>query len=227
MRKDEDDREQLFQKRLAERLEGQNQFLWSLKEIPVFEIPREQSKLFADRYIEDPKLTDEEVERRALLDLTSYNFWSFFKRVHYEFRRAQRYTRPLSVLMVSIDQLQSVALQGLQVENAVVLSVGKHLLASIRDVDIGGRCRDDTFGVILPETPLSGAQIAAERIRTRMENLPIEYERAKFTMTVTVGGSAFPGSAGAVDQLIAEAVQSLQSGLAAGGNSVVLATPTQ
>ncbi len=224
----DDNKEQLFQRRLAERLEGQNQFLWSFKEVPTFEIPREQSKLFADRYIEDPHLSDEEIERRALLDLNSFNFWSFFKRVHYEFRRAQRYGRAVSVLMVSVDNLQSVAnIHGLRAENAVVLETGKHLLSCLRDVDIAGRCRDDTFGVILPETPLSGAQIAAERIRTRMENQVIKFDVSQFTVTVTVGGSSFPGNAAAVDQLIGEAVQALQQGLSRGGNSVLFATPTQ
>lgn len=225
---EESDKEQLFQKRLAERLESQNQFMWSLKEIPSFQIPREQSKLFADRYIEDPNLSDEEVERRALLDLTSFNFWTLFKRVHYEFRRAQRYGRPLSVLMVCIDHLQAVTTTlGLHAENTVILTTGKQLLSCLRDVDIAGRCRDDTFGVILPETPLSGAQIAAERIRTRIENMLIPFELSSFTATVTVSGSAIPGSAQAVDQLIGEAVQLLQKGIANGGNTVMFppATP--
>ena len=64
-----EEQELLFQKRLAELRARNNQFPWNMKEQPDFEIPAEQSKLFADRYIEDPSLSDEEVERRALLDL--------------------------------------------------------------------------------------------------------------------------------------------------------------
>lgn len=89
----------LFQKRLAELRAKNNQFPWNMSEEPDFEIPQEQSKLFAERSIEDPSLTDDEVERRALLDLNSYNFWSFYKRLNYEVRRAVRYKRPLSLIL--------------------------------------------------------------------------------------------------------------------------------
>lgn len=151
-----EEQELLFQKRLAELRARNNQFPWNMKEQPDFEIPAEQSKLFADRYIEDPSLSDEEVERRALLDLNSFNFWSFYKRLNYEVRRASRYKRPLSLLFVTIDKLANVVENfGLQGENAVILGTGRGLLGSVRDVDIAGRCRDDCFGVILPETPLS------------------------------------------------------------------------
>ena len=92
-----EERELLFQKRLAELRAKNNSFPWSLSETPNYEIPAEQSKLFADRSIEDPNLSDEEVERRALLDLNSFNFWSFYKRLNYEMRRATRYKRPLSL----------------------------------------------------------------------------------------------------------------------------------
>ena len=55
-----EEQELLFQKRLAELRARNNQFPWNMKEQPDFEIPAEQSKLFADRYIEDPSLSDEE-----------------------------------------------------------------------------------------------------------------------------------------------------------------------
>src|ERR1700679_700829 len=104
----ENEREQLFQKRLAELRARSNQFPWNLSETPDFDIPKAQSKLFAERSIEDPSLSDEEVERRALLDLNSYNFWSFYKRLNYEVRRATRYKRPLSLLFVTIDELDAI-----------------------------------------------------------------------------------------------------------------------
>ncbi|MBZ0189015.1 MAG: diguanylate cyclase, partial [Candidatus Obscuribacterales bacterium] len=142
-------REALFQKRLADMRAKNDQFPWSMEDTPEFDIPREQTKLFADRSIEDPNLSDEEIERRALLDLNSYNFWSFYKRLNYECRRARRYERDLCLLLVCIDQLQSVSSRfGLTAENQVVLCAGRVLLACVRDVDIAGRCRDDTFGVI-------------------------------------------------------------------------------
>jgi diguanylate cyclase (GGDEF)-like protein len=216
-----DEQELLFQKRLAELRARNNQFPWNMKEQPDFEIPAEQSKLFADRYIEDPSLTDEEVERRALLDLNSFNFWSFYKRLNYEVKRASRYKRPLALLFVTIDKLADVVERhGLQGENAVILGSGRALLGCVRDVDIAGRCRDDCFGVILPETPRAGAEIAAERIRTRLENLSVDYKAKPILLTVTVGGACIEDGVDKPDQLIALTVEALQTGIKSGGNTV-------
>lgn len=219
--REREEQELLFQKRLAELRARNNQFPWNMKEQPDFEIPVEQSKLFADRYIEDPSLTDEEVERRALLDLNSFNFWSFYKRLNYEVKRANRYKRPLSLLFVTIDKLAEVVERhGLQGENAVILGAGRGLLGCVRDVDVAGRCRDDCFGVILPETPRAGAEIAAERIRTRLENLPVDYKAKQIILTVTVGGASIDDEVDKPDQLIAMTVEALQAGIKSGGNTV-------
>ena len=216
-----EERERLFQQRLAELRARNNQFPWSLGETPDFEIPQEQSKLFADRYIEDPSLSDEEVERRALLDLNSFNFWSFYKRLNYETKRAIRYKRPLSLLFVTVDRLDRVLdHHGMPGENAVILACGRALLGCVRDVDVAGRCRDDSFGVILPETPPAGAEIAAERIRTKMENLGVDLGNTTIFATVTVGGASLEEGIEKPDQLIAITVEGLKAGLSAGGNSV-------
>ena len=216
-------REALFHKRLAEKRASNEQFPWNIGDVPEFDIPKEQSKLFADRSIEDEKLTDEEIERRALLDLTSYNFWSFYKRLNYECRRSARYDRELSILLVCIDQLKEVSgMLGLTAENDIVLGAGRVLLGCVRDVDIAGRCRDDTFGVILPETPLSGAEVAAERIRTKMEDNQIVIDGRSFSFTVSVAGTSYSSShpRQEPDQLVAGVINTLKMCIASGGNTV-------
>lgn len=216
-------REALFHKRLADMRAENEQFPWNISEVPVFEIPKEQSKLFAERSIEDPTLSDEEIERRALLDLTSYNFWTFYKRLNYELRRASRYDRELSILLVCIDRLDDVTNSyGLQAENIVVLSAGRVLLGCVRDVDVAGRCRDDTFGVILPETPLTGAEVAAERIRTKMEDSTTVIDQKSFLFTVSVAGTSLKGNERPVDQVVADAINTLKECITNGGNTVVV-----
>jgi diguanylate cyclase (GGDEF)-like protein len=220
---DDRDREILFQRRLAELGFQRQRLPWNMGEIPSFEIPREESKLFADREIEDPNLTDEEIERRAIMDLLSqtYNFRTFYKRLHYELKRARRYNRALSVVLVGIDSLDMVAKNfGVDSVDVVVQSAGKLLLTCIRDVDIAGRCREDTFGVILPETPETGAEVAAERIRTRMEKHSVEHNWQKLTFTASVGVSCFPGTARSLDEFFAQAAEALLSMMKEGGNGV-------
>lgn len=216
-------REALFHKRLAEKRAYQEQFPWNISEVPEFDIPKEQSKLFANRSIEDPSITDDELERRALLDLTSYNFWSFYKRLNYEHRRASRYKRELSILLVCIDQLNEVSNSlGLKAENSVVHSAGRVLLGCVRDVDIAGRCRDDTFGVILPETPIAGAEVAAERIRTKMEDNSIVIDDKSFQFTVSVAGISMVRAEKPVDQLVANAIGMLKTCIDDGGNAIIV-----
>ena len=216
-------REALFHKRLADLRAENEQIPWSISEAPEFEIPKEQSKLFADRSIEDPNLSDDEIERRALLDLTSYNFWTFYKRLNYESRRASRYGRDLSLLLVCIDGLSQVTGRyGLAAENAVVLAAGRVLLGCVRDVDIAGRCRDDTFGVILPETGQTGAEVAAERIRTKMEDSEIVIDGKSFSFTVSVAGIGHTDKNRPVDQLVADAINILKECIADGGNMVII-----
>ncbi len=219
-RPDDDDlrREALFQQRLAERRAEQNQFPWMTgSDAAEFDIPREESKLFADRSIEDASLSDDEVERRALLDLTNYNFWTFYKRLNYEVRRARRYKRDLALLLVSVDGLHDLSQRfGLQLENAIILSTGRILLGSIRDVDIAGRCRDDTFGVILPETPTSGAEVAAERVRTKMEEHTVAHNHQPISLTVSVGGTNALQEDKGADVIVARAIEALKTSMRSG-----------
>ncbi|HNN62858.1 MAG TPA: hypothetical protein PKH78_07435, partial [Candidatus Obscuribacter sp.] len=70
------------------------------------------------------------------------------------------------------------------------------------------------------ETPRAGAEIAAERIRTRMEDLGVDIGSTTIFCTVTVGGASLEEGLDKPDQLIALTVQGLKQGLSAGGNSV-------
>ncbi|MBS2002192.1 MAG: diguanylate cyclase [Candidatus Obscuribacterales bacterium] len=218
-------KEALFHQRLAD-LRSQNaQFPWSTPgELPQFDIPKEESKLLANREVEGPGVSDAELERRALLDLTSLSssFNQFYKRLNYEIQRARRYKRPLSIILVGIDDLEKIGLKcSSETKNAVVESVAKMLLASIRDVDVPGRCREDCFGVILPETPVSGAEVAAERIRTKMEQMTVQQQwQATLVITVSVGAASYPEDGDVVEELFAACVEALMSAMQQGGNAV-------
>lgn len=220
------DRELLFQKRIAELGFQRQQLPWNLGEKPVFDLPLEESKLHSERELDDGSVSPEESERRMLMELLAQttNFRSFYKRLHYELKRARRYKRLLSVCLVGIDRLEAVTYQhGMDTSDALLSSAAKVLLSCIRDVDIPGRCREDTFGVILPETGIDGAEVAAERIRTKLEQFTITHNWKTVPMTVSVGVSCFPNCAQTLDELFAQAAEALLSGMQRGGNAVVFA----
>lgn len=220
-------KEALFHQRLADLRSKNAQFPWSGGDMPEFEIPREESKLLANRDAEGPGVTDAELERRALLDLTSLSssFNQFYKRLNYEILRARRYKRPLSICLAAIDDLEKIGIQrGIDTKTVVVESVAKMLLGSIRDVDIAGRCREDCFGIILPETPVAGAEVAAERIRTKMEQLAVQQQwQATLIITVSVGAASYPDDGEEVEELFAQCVEALMATMRNGGNAVSFA----
>jgi diguanylate cyclase (GGDEF)-like protein len=226
--KEHSKKELLFQRRLAELRSKNEQFPWTLGDTKAdFEIPKEESKLLAEKEL-DRDLSQSEVERRALLELASlsFNFRTFYKRVHYELRRAKRYTRPLSVLLVAVDRLEEVGNKGgSDAKTQVIEAAARVVLSSIRDVDIPGRCREDVFGIILPETPRSGAEVAAERLRTKLEDLNVVAGWQHYTITASVGACCYPGRASEAEELFAQVVEVLLATMRSGGNSVAFAEP--
>jgi diguanylate cyclase (GGDEF)-like protein len=220
------DKEILFQRRLAELRSKKQRFAWESGELPQFEIPKTESKLLADREVEDPGLSEDELGLRALLDLTARtcDFKTFYRRLNYELRRARRYKRDLSLVLVAVDQYEALSLKvGPAAKDAAVQAAARLLLASIRDVDIAGRCREDTFGVILPETGGPGAEVAAERIRTKMEAHQLPRPFNNLTITVSVAVAHFPAHGEEVEQLFGNAVDALLWTLKRGGNAVMFA----
>ncbi len=218
-------KEALFHQRLADLRSKNAQFPWSnAGELAEFEIPKDESKLLANREVEGPGVSDAELERRALLDLTSLSssFNQFYKRLNYEIQRARRYKRPLSIILVGIDDLESIGMKSsIETKNAVVEAVAKMLLGSIRDVDVPGRCREDCFGIVLPETPVSGAEVAAERIRTKMEQYAVQQQwQATLIITVSVGAASYPDDGDVVEELFASCVRALMFTMEHGGNAV-------
>jgi len=220
-------KEALFHKRLAELRTQNAQFPWTTGDLPELEIPAAESKLFADREVEGPGITDAELARKAMLDLTSLSssFGAFYKRLHYEIKRARRYKRELSVCLVAIDDLERLGLQlGAETKNAIIEESAKMLLSCIRDTDVPGRCREDCFGIILPETPIAGVEIAAERIRTKMEQYIIPRTWSSSTqLTVSVGAAAYPTNGETVEELFAQGAEALMHTIKKGGNAVTFA----
>jgi len=92
-----------------------------------------------------------------------------FQRLHavldYEFGRAARYTRPLSVACIvdeSIDALLNATSRDFA--DQMLQSIAKTIRAEVREVDRIFRIDVAEFVVVFPETPQPGARIAVERI---------------------------------------------------------------
>lgn len=118
-----------------------------------------------------------DVQRLAITDsLTDfYNRRGFNEIGGREVERAHRFGRPLSIIMVDIDNFKVINdTYGHSVGDQVLRMLAARVRASIRDVDVLGRYGGDEFIILLPETDALTAVSIAERIRLRiMTPLPL------------------------------------------------------
>lgn len=108
-----------------------------------------------------------------------------------EWARAQRGTRPLSVLMVDVDHFKAFnERHGHQGGDEALRNVAQVIEQCIRRPgDLAARYGGEEFVVILPETDLAGALTIAETIRSSIEALP-PFASDTQPITVSVGVSS-------------------------------------
>lgn len=114
-------------------------------------------------------LKNEELERLASHDkLTGlYNRRKLDEMLAQEVLRAERYGRPLSLILIDIDHFKKVNdTYGHPVGDAVLAESASRLTRTLRTSDIAGRWGGEEFLVICPETAGDTAVVLAERLRS-------------------------------------------------------------
>ena len=101
-----------------------------------------------------------------------YNEEYFLRRLKEELLRAKRYRRILSILLIEIEKLTQITeLYGTKEEENILKVLSQNILKNLRRVDIVAKLsKNEQFAIILPETPLSGALVAARRLLRIIEN---------------------------------------------------------
>ena len=128
----------------------------------------------------------------------------------HELGRAHRSRQPLSILMFDIDHFKTIndELGHLRGDD-LLRAVGAQLTRVLRSTDVRCRYGGDEFLIILPDTPLIGAQQAAESVRRKMATLAMVAGGKTIPVTVSVGvAEAGPAELG-VTALIGRADEAL------------------
>jgi diguanylate cyclase (GGDEF)-like protein len=73
------------------------------------------------------------------------------------------------------------------VGDAVLRTVAQLLLLSLRKTDLLSRYGGEEFAVLLPETPMAGAMVIAERIRATIHQKPITADGVRVQVSISVG----------------------------------------
>jgi diguanylate cyclase (GGDEF)-like protein len=138
---------------------------------------------------EEKRLRDE-LERLATTDpLTDlYNRRYLAESLEKECRRASRYGRPLSCLMIDIDEFKLCNdLYGHLTGDEVLRQVAALIRGSVRDTDVATRYGGEEFCILLPETPYEDATRLAERLRSTIAAQPLPVGEQPVPITVSIG----------------------------------------
>ena len=93
------------------------------------------------------------------------------ERIEQETSRWQRYHRPLSLLVLDLDNFAVVnGDYGRETGDEILIHVATIIKQSLRTLDMTVRYGGQEFAILLPETNEMGAQIVAERLRMELES---------------------------------------------------------
>lgn len=103
------------------------------------------------------------------------NYRAFVERIGEEVQRAARFSLPLSILLLDLDNFDLLTCQvGMVGADEVLRGVAKTLQSSTRTVDIVARYGRHQFGAILPNTSQEGAILLAERLCLTIESHDVQ-----------------------------------------------------
>jgi len=150
-----------------------------------------------------------------------YNAHFFTQKLAKELKRAKRYKRPFSLMIISMDRLaQLQKLYGNLLTCQILQQQAKTIRASVREVDTVFRISPERFAILFPETYSSKAVIVGDRICERTRSKSINSGQNTVVVTVSVGIASFPTHARQEKELLATAMQFSRDAQKAGGNKV-------
>jgi len=136
-----------------------------------------------------------------------------------EIRLAQRAEQPLSLLLVTVDYLESISEHhGSDVGEQAWQSVAEALTLRLRQSDLIFRTDNDEFCIVLSDTCLDGALVLADRLRKNVDRC-VSYDNVQFVLTASAGVTEL-GTRESSAVLLARAAEALSMARQAGRNQV-------
>ncbi|HEY3368749.1 MAG TPA: diguanylate cyclase [Symbiobacteriaceae bacterium] len=149
------------------------------------------------------------------------------ERIREEAARTDRTQGLFSLCISDLDHFKKINdTYGHDAGDHVLKSIASILKSALREQDVLARWGGEEFLLLMPETGLKEAQIAAERLRGVVENAEILYDGNRIALTMTFGVSTYDKSEG-VDGSIKKADSALYVGKSTGRNCVVAEPPHQ
>ncbi|HXS10482.1 MAG TPA: sensor domain-containing diguanylate cyclase [Candidatus Krumholzibacteria bacterium] len=165
----------------------------------------------------------QQLEKEAVTDgLTGvYNYRYLISSLENEIKRARRFKQTFSFVMLDVDNLKMHNDRHGHISGSQVLKeIAGIIKASCREIDFVSKYGGDEFGVVLPQTRLSGASKVTQRVLESVREHHFDAARAD-GITCSAGVSSFPRDGATPREIIDAADKALYQAKRAGKNNVV------
>ncbi len=190
-----------------------------------------ESKKLLEKYSNNlEEMVEQRTEILKWLSITDpltglYNRRYFIEQIELEFKRAKRYNRDLSLLMLDIDHFKSVNDNyGHQVGDIVLRKISSIIINQLRDSDLAFRYGGEEFMVILPETKPDDAINVAKRMKQEIMDTEHTYRTLHFKITASIGIVSIKDMLGTfetVDDIIKKVDDNLYKAKNSGRNTII------
>jgi diguanylate cyclase (GGDEF)-like protein len=161
-----------------------------------------------------------QIQQQALTDALTgcYNRRSFEMQLDREMQVARRQHQPLSLMMLDLDRFKQLNDSvGHDAGDAALRRLADCFRQELRGIDSAARFGGDEFALILPQAYSEGAQIVAERLRARIEEIHIP---GFGNLSASIGIATFPSHGSSRAKLVTAADAALYCAKRAGRNRV-------
>ena len=130
------------------------------------------------------------IENQAITDelSTVYNRHYFNQTLKLEVERGRRYQRPLSLMIIDIDNFKAINDHyGHICGDEVIQHLGSVLKKNVRESDILARFGGDEFAIIMPETSAAQAEAVCKKIENLFHQESLKFDEAEIHLTASIG----------------------------------------